>query len=295
MLGHALFPTDFSAYSDAALACLPELKGAGLRSVVLLSVIRSTDVPLPETLNRESLEFWRWSVGEKLNVAKMALEGQGLHVRTRIEYGSPAREIVRVAEDERAEWIVMGAQGATAAQELLLGSTAYEVIRRARVPLLLQKFEVLRELGGVKCRQLCEQMFAHVLHPTDFSDCAQAAFQVVKRLKAAGTKQVTVLHVQDERVMKHRPPEQLAEFDQHDIERLETLCNALRLFGMQATALLRHGIPFRESLKVAEELGVGLIVLGSRGWSAIREALTGSTLENVVRLCRQPVLVVRND
>lgn len=135
---------------------------------------------------------------------------------TRVEYGNPVEQIVSVAEDERVELIVMGAQGATAAQELLIGSTAYEVIRRATVPVLLEKFEVVRELGHVKCHRICEHAFERVLHPTDFSDYADAAFQVVKRLKAAGTQEVILLHVQDERVMKQRSPEQLAEFDRHD-------------------------------------------------------------------------------
>jgi nucleotide-binding universal stress UspA family protein len=132
-----------------------------------------------------------------------------------------------------------------------------------------------------------------VLHPTDFSECADAAFQVVKRLEAAGTEEVIVLHVQDDRVMKQRPPEQLAEFDRHDTERLEALCKALRLFGLQARPMLRHGIPFREALKAADEIDASLIVLGSHGHSAVREMLAGSTFENVVRLSRQPVLVVR--
>lgn len=293
MFGRALFPTDFSAYADAVLACLPDLKKTGLQEVVLLSVIRSSDVPLPETINRASLEYWRWSLDEKLNIARMALEGKGLRVETRIEYGNPVMQIVRVADEERVDLIVMGAQGATAAQELLIGSTAYEVIRHARVPVLLQKFEVIRELGHVKCRQVCEHIFQRVLHPTDFSECAQAAFQVVKRLKAAGTEEVIVLHVQDERVMKQRPYEQLAEFDRHDSERLETLCKTLRLYGFQAQPMLRHGIPFREALKAADEVDAGLIVLGSHGRSAVREMLAGSTFENVVRLSRRPVLVIR--
>ena len=88
MFGRALFPTDFSDYANSVLACLPELKAAGLRDVVLLHVIRSSDVPLPETVNRESLERVRWGAEERLNLARMALEGQGLRVRTRIEYGS---------------------------------------------------------------------------------------------------------------------------------------------------------------------------------------------------------------
>lgn len=295
MFAHVLFPTDFSAYSDAVLACLPDLKTAGLREVVLLSVIRSSDVPMPETVNRESLEYWQWSLEEKLNIAKMALEGKGLRVLTRITYGNPSEQIIRIAEEERVESIVLGAQGATAAQELLIGSTAYEVIRRATVPVLLQKFEVIRELGHVKCRQLCENIFQRVLHPTDWSDYADAAFQVVKRLKAVGAQEVVVLHVQDERVMKQRSAEQVAAFDRHDTERLEALCKTLRMFGLNAKPLLRHGIPFRETLSVADEIEASLIVLGSHGRSAVREMLAGSTFENVVRLSRQPVLVVRRE
>lgn len=292
MFGRALFPSDFSAYSDAVLTCLPDLRVAGLREVVILSVIRSSDVPLPETVNRESLDYWRWSLGEKLNVAKMALEGKGLRVLTRIEYGNPAEQIVRVAEEEQVSLIVLGAQGATAAQELLIGSTAYEVIRRSTLPVLLQKFEVIRELGHVKCRQVCENIFQRVLHPTDWSEYADAAFQLVKRLKAVGAKEVVVLHVQDDRVMRQRSPEQLAEFDRHDTERLEALCKTLRMYDLSAKPMLRHGIPFRETLKVADEIEASLIVLGSRGRSAVREMLAGSTFENVVRLSRQPVLVI---
>jgi nucleotide-binding universal stress UspA family protein len=191
------------------------------------------------------------------------------------------------------ELIVLGAQGATAAQELLIGSTAYEVLRRATAPVLLEKFEVVRELGHVKCHRVCEHAFERVLHPTDFSDCADAAFRVVKCLKAAGTQEVIVLHVQDERVMKQRSPEQLAEFDRHDTERLEALCKALSMFDLRSRPVLRHGIPFKEALAVADEMEVSLIVLGSQGRSAVREMLAGSTFENVARLSRQPVLVVR--
>ena len=293
MFTKVLFPTDFSTYANAVFDCLPELKVAGMREVVLLYVIRSIDVPLPESVNQESLERVRWSATELLNIAQMALENQGLHVMTRIEYGSPAAEIVRVAEEEGAGLIFMGAQGATLLRELLLGSVASEVVRRATVPVLVQKFEVVRELGHMQCRRVCEQLFARVLHPTDFSPCAKAAFQVVKRLKAAGTQEVLVLHVRDERTMRRRPPGQVAAFEQKDRRRLDKLRRDLLLFGLQVRVLWRLGIPFHEVLKVAEEENPGLIVLGAWGHSAVSELLVGSTLESVVRLSRYPVLVVR--
>ena len=293
MFARVLFPTDFSAYANATLACLPELKSAGMGVVTLLYVIRATDVPLPETVNRESLKRVRWSAEEQLHIARLALEGQGLRVFTRVEYGSPAEQIVRVADEERIDLIVIGAQGYTVAQELLLGSVAPEVVPRPPAPVLVQKFDVIRELGHVECRRVCAQMFRRVLHPTDFSECAHAAFQLVKQLKAAGTEEVLVLHVQDERAMQHRPAKQLADFDRTDRERLEGLCRALQLFGLRARALLRHGVPFQETLKTAAEENPDLIVLGSRGRSAIQEILAGSTLESVVRLARHPVLVVK--
>ncbi len=102
------------------------------------------------------------------------------------------------------------------------------------------------------------------------------------------------MHVQDERTMQHRTPEQITASDQEDTERLEQLCCALRMFGLQARPLLRHGHPVRETLRVAEEDNPSLIVLGSRGRSALREILTGSAFENVLRLSRHPVLVVRH-
>lgn len=293
MFAKVLFPTDFSSYADAVLACLPDLRAGGMREVVLLHVIRSSEVPMPETVNRDSLELARWSAEQRLTVARLALEGYGLRVTSRVEYGSPVEQIVRVAAEEGVGTIIIGAQGRTLAQELLLGSTAFEVVRRATTPVLIQKFDVIREVSDVVCRRLCERMFSRVLHPTDFSECAAAAFAVVKDLKDAGAEEAILLHVQDQRAMANRSSEAVAAFDREDATRLKAMSLEVEARGMKAETLVRHGIPFRETLAVAEEKRAGLIVLGSRGRSAIREMLAGSTFENVVRSSRYPVLVVR--
>ena len=294
MFARVLFPTDFSAYANAVLECLPDLKPAGLRQVVLLNVIRESDVPLADTpVNAETLARIKWGVEEGLHLAQHALEGQGIATHARVEYGMPAREIARVADEERADLIVLGAQGQSLAQELLLGSTAFDVLRLSRVPVLVEKFDVVRELGHTKCRRVCQEMWQRVLHPTDFSDCANAAFNIVKRLKAAGTEQVILLHVQDERTMQHRPTEQIEAFDREDTARLERMKRDLALSGLDAKMILRQGTPFRETLKVADEGESSVIVLGLYGRSALEEVLAGGTFEKIVRQSRRPVLVVR--
>jgi nucleotide-binding universal stress UspA family protein len=44
---------------------------------------------------------------------------------------------------------------------------------------------------------------------------------------------------------------------------------------------------------LADELGAGLIVMGSRGLGGIRRALMGSVSDSVVRHAHCPVMVVR--
>jgi nucleotide-binding universal stress UspA family protein len=302
MFTRVLFPTDFSVYANAVFACLPELKAAGMREVVLLGVVHPGDVPLGRAFQPETIDKLQWSAEEALHIAQMALEGKDVRVKTRIEVGSPSAEIVRVAQEENVDLIAIGAQGETAVGRDVsptrlysLGSVANEVMRRATVPVLIHKFHVVRELGHVECQRVCAQMFTRVLHPTDFSDCANAAFQIVKRLKSAGTQEVILLHVQDERVMRNRPAQQLAAFDAEDTRRLEQMRRDLVLRGLKAKIELRHGIPFRETLQVAEEENINLIVLGSHGRSAVQEMLAGSTFENVARASRRPVLVIRRE
>jgi nucleotide-binding universal stress UspA family protein len=63
--------------------------------------------------------------------------------------------------------------------------------------------------------------------------------------------------------------------------------------GKLADTHLRSGDPDKEILRAAEALGVGLIVIGSRGLGAITRTLIGSVSDSVVRHAHCPVFVVR--
>ena len=63
--------------------------------------------------------------------------------------------------------------------------------------------------------------------------------------------------------------------------------------GTVAQAHLREGGVPHEIVALAEDTGVGLIVVGSRGHGGIRRALMGSVSDSVVRHAHCPVLVVR--
>ena len=65
--------------------------------------------------------------------------------------------------------------------------------------------------------------------------------------------------------------------------------------GTVAGAHFRMARPDRGILAMGEDVGAGLIVMGSRGLGGFRRALMGSVSESVVRHAHCPVLVVRHE
>jgi nucleotide-binding universal stress UspA family protein len=60
-----------------------------------------------------------------------------------------------------------------------------------------------------------------------------------------------------------------------------------------AEAHLLRGRPEREVVHLSEEIGAGLIIMGSRGLGGVRRALMGSVSDSVVRHAHCPVMIVR--
>ena len=64
--------------------------------------------------------------------------------------------------------------------------------------------------------------------------------------------------------------------------------------GTVAHSHLMMGEVVRDIVDLAEDLGAGLIVMGSRGRRGMRRALMGSVSDSVVRHAHCPVMVVRH-
>ena len=82
--------------------------------------------------------------------------------------------------------------------------------------------------------------------------------------------------------------------EQRAREILDTEVEKARSAGATvAQAYLREGGVAAEIVTLAEDIGAGVIVMGSRGHGGIRRALMGSVSDAVVRHAHSPVLVVR--
>jgi nucleotide-binding universal stress UspA family protein len=75
---------------------------------------------------------------------------------------------------------------------------------------------------------------------------------------------------------------------------LDTQVEQIHAAGGSVThSHLKVGKPEEEIVALAEELGAGLIMLGSRGRGGMRRALMGSVSDAVTRHAHCPVMVVR--
>jgi nucleotide-binding universal stress UspA family protein len=143
-------------------------------------------------------------------------------------------------------------------------------------------------------------MFERILYPTDFSDVSKKALGYIKQLKDGGAKEVTVLHVLDERGVEtaaRYTPGKGAEIEKamrEDAEReIKSIEKDLKEYGFKVDARIVVGIPLREILDIEERENISVIILGSHGKSNLEEMFLGSVSEKVIRKCRRPILIIK--
>jgi nucleotide-binding universal stress UspA family protein len=143
-------------------------------------------------------------------------------------------------------------------------------------------------------------MFERILYPTDFSDVSKKALDYIKQLKEGGAKEVTILHVLDERgidAAARYAPGSAVEVEKKMREdagqEIKVIEKELKEHGLKVDARITIGIPLREILNIDENEDISVIVIGSHGKSNVEEMLLGSVSEKVVRKCKKPVLVIK--
>ncbi len=137
-----------------------------------------------------------------------------------------------------------------------------------------------------------------LLLATDAAREAELAGQTAADLAQKTDSELHVVHVLPLPVDTHDPssfePEVLARLEQRERTSLEDLVGRIEAFGgVVEGSHLTAGRPDAEIVALAEEIGAGVIVMGSRGVGGVRRALMGSVSSSVVHHAHCPVMVVR--
>jgi nucleotide-binding universal stress UspA family protein len=140
-----LFPTDFSQAAQHAYVYALQFAKATGASIITLHAYRLPDirgVHLPNTLQQiyegislETFENYKDTVPVLHTIAEQQ-HATSVPVSHVMEEGDPIRTIIRTAEENAVDLIIMGTTGAGMIKEVFLGSVAAEVMENANVPVL---------------------------------------------------------------------------------------------------------------------------------------------------------------
>ena len=286
-----LFATDGSKDARAAAAYLKELPlppATTLRIVVAVTLPGfSLEEPAIREFKRSVLEEGRGLADE----ARAVLVRRELSVETDVVVGDPRAEIVRLADEWRADLIVLGARGLGRIKRLLLGSVSLAVARHASCPVLVVKgrprklTSVLVAMDGSEDSFRAARFLQSLVLPRRTK---VRLLSVVEPLRYPTTAPGAV-RGQLLRMIKEVEAERRGELDKV----LERAAAQLDDKLTRVTRSTPTGIPADEILAAANDYDTDLVIVGARGRGGMARLLLGSVSEKVLRDARCPVLIVK--
>ena len=141
-VGRILLPTDGSAPSVAATeyaVMLAKMFGSSIKAIYVDTGLEALEYP-EEVMNEEVYEGVHPSV-KGLVLAKTLCERNEVPCEAEVVQGGVAKRIVHVAEEWKADMIVIGDTGRTGLKRIALGSVAETVVKGSPVPVLVVKSE----------------------------------------------------------------------------------------------------------------------------------------------------------
>jgi nucleotide-binding universal stress UspA family protein len=286
MFEKIVIATDLSKSSDAVIGCLRGLRILGAQEAILVH-------SLGLKYMKDVIPILIQLAEPRLSEQKEILDYQGFSTKLQIANGVPMVEVNRIAQEENASLIVVGAQGANCAQELLLGGPALAILHYARRPVLLIQIKISDKHTPPRCEASFQDSFKRILYATDFSETAERAFPYVERIVETSAKRVTLLHVQEKSDLSKHMEHRLEEFNQIDRERLERMRDRLLTLGATDVQIeIPYGSPLQEIIHRAAENDHGLIVMGSKGRGFLAEVFLGSVSHGVALHVEIPLLMI---
>ncbi|MCM3721481.1 universal stress protein [Solibacillus isronensis] len=139
MYQHILLAADGS--QNSIRAAKEALKIAQINAETLVTIIFIIDMEKAKTdvLHSSSIESLYMERRRKLVPIEELFNGNQVHYKVEIIHGSPGPEIIKFANTQNVDLVVIGSRGLNSLQEMVLGSVSHKVMKRVQCPAMLVK------------------------------------------------------------------------------------------------------------------------------------------------------------
>jgi nucleotide-binding universal stress UspA family protein len=278
-----LVPTDFSKTAQLAVDVGADIAKKADAELILLHVIEEpSQTSLNITGEVDLSEAWEDKIftlklieRSKKQMAKLVdkLKGNGLSVKPEMRMGTPFYGMRDIIAGHMVDLVVMGTEGRSKIEEMIIGSNTEKVIRHAKCPVLTVHKKPattdFRNIVYATSMAKDEKVFSGIIR------CTQELYDAtvhLLRINTPGNFQRDVV------IRKH----------------MQDFANKLRL--KKFTINIFNDLTEEEGIiYFADSVNADLIAMATHGRTGFAHLLAGSIAEDVVFHSRRPVLTFITD
>lgn len=274
--------TDFSAASDRAVSIAGKLArqfNARLSVLHVFEIVAHHRYQIPVTWMVDAVrrDIKRQLLGK---VEELRAAGISAHVAL-VQNGIAAVEILKYLECQNSALAVIGTHARSGMERFFLGSTAEEVLREARCPVVTVGPHVVAPSDG--------RAFRKILYATDCTETSLSAVPLVRTLWDSHGVELTVLHVSTN-------PSSEPRSDNPVLESIRRALAEHAAAGAEPEYVTLHGSDVSQAIvNEAERMEADLIALGVRRGGLCSVRLPPKITFQVIGAAPCAVLTVSSD
>jgi nucleotide-binding universal stress UspA family protein len=308
-----LVPLDGSQLAEETLPYCRQLAGRLDLDLDFIHVCTPSEIQM-FSIVRMYVEKTAESVRQQIQDIQTATAGKkgfrAIKVTGKVVTGYPAEEILKYANENKIDIILLATHGASGIRSWAVGSVAYQVLHASKVPVWLVRSGIPEEIVYDKWPRKT------LLVPLDGSKLAESALEHAEALvKQRGTEiaEILLLSVFAPSIFSpsnfflNEDPGSMAvnysDIARQEADRAKENCE--KYLKNIADRLVSKGITVRtaavlgdaaeEIIKYANTNPFQLIVMASHGRSGLRHLIFGSVAEKVILEAYVPIIVVNSD
>jgi nucleotide-binding universal stress UspA family protein len=301
-----LVPLDGSELAEIVFPYVTELAGRmGMDIVPIIISSQSANAFIP--MQKAYIEKTEKALQKQVNKVRQSLKPapEPVKVKGEMVVGYAADEILKYAEENDIDLILMATHGHSGPKRWKIGSVASKIMSASRIPVLLVRADVSEEIKTVKWP------IETILVPLDGSEMAESVLSHVKTIgRQQGKKPVEVVLLrvcEPPTVPSYYGPElsgvpldwgkyveqEMVRDKERAREYLDELVKKFKEKGISVRSDVIQGKPDDEIVEYANKENFSLIVMATHGRSGLSRLVYGSVAANLINGVSSPILLIK--